>query len=460
MKHIHIRDFSGGHIHFIGIGGISMSGLAQILHSRGYKVSGSDLVQSPITQKLSSMGIKVFTDHRADNIKSADLIAYTAAVKDDNPELVEAKRLGLPSLDRASLLGQIMETFSYPIGVAGTHGKTTTTSMLAMILYYARLDPTILVGGEVDAIGGNVRIGQSSYFLTEACEYVGSFLKFRPLLSIILNIDLDHLDYFRDIDHIYSTFLDYARLIPKEGSMIGCYDDPRVRRLLTELDCNTISYGLEAGADWQAYDISYDDLDHPSFKLSYRGRYLDTFSIRLAGKHNILNSLAAIIAASTIGIDKATIKKALEDFKGTHRRFEEKGYTSQGALLIDDYAHHPTEIKATVKAAKNLGKRLFCIFQPHTYTRTKILFDDFVEVLSGVERLIIADIYAAREKDPGDIHSKDLAEALTKKGVDCLHISDFEKIAEYIRAKVKKDDIVITMGAGDIYKVGDMLIKK
>ncbi|HZK34090.1 MAG TPA: UDP-N-acetylmuramate--L-alanine ligase [Bacillota bacterium] len=459
MNNIHIKNFAGRHLHFVGIGGISMSGLAEILHSKGYSISGSDLQDSPITQGLKTQGIRVFTGHSGANVSGVDLVIYTAAVKDDNPELIEAHRVGIPALDRATLLGQIMETFSYPIGVAGTHGKTTTTSMLSIILDYAQLDPTILVGGQVDALGGNVRIGQSSYFLTEACEYVGSFLKFRPLMSIILNIDIDHLDYFKDIDHIYSTFLEYARLVPKEGTIIGCYDDPRVRQLLDELDCHTISYGLKSGSKWLAHDIVFDKMGCPSFKVTDQGKFIGTFSLRLPGDHNVLNALAAIAAASTIGVSVATIKEAILGFRGTNRRFEEKGYTGKGAMVIDDYAHHPTEIRATVKAMSNFNKKLWCVFQPHTYTRTKILFKDFTEAFDGVDHLIIADIFPAREKDPGNIHSRDLAKALSDKGIDCIYMSDFGKTAAYLETKAKADDLIITMGAGDIYKVGEMLVK-
>jgi len=457
---IHIRDFANKHVHFIGIGGISMSGLAEILLCKGYKVSGSDLKLSGLTSRLQSKGAVVYLGHNAQNINGADLVVYTAAVKDDNPELMEAKKQNIPCMDRATLLGQIMETFEYAIGVAGAHGKTTATSMLSVIMNHAGLDPTILVGGELDEIGGNVRTGKSKYFITEACEYMDSFLKFHPYIAIILNIDKDHLDYFKDINQIYKSFFEFASLVPESGCVIGCADDPLVSRLLKEIDRPAISYGIHQPADWTAVDISFDNEYHSSFTVMNNEENIGRFSLNVPGKHNIYNALACIAACHTAGISVAIMQEALLHYRGTHRRFEIKGKTSNQAVIVDDYAHHPTEIKATLKAAMNYPhNRLWCIFQPHTYTRTKKLFNEFTEAFDGVDFLILADIYAAREKNTGDISSQMLAEAITARGLNCTYIPEFSEIADYIREKSQPGDLIITMGAGNVYEIGDALLK-
>lgn len=457
---IHIRDFAGKHVHFIGIGGISMSGLAEILLERGYRVSGSDLRQSGLTARLKSKGATVYQGHNAHNIREADLIVYTAAVKDDNPELMEAKKQNIPYMSRATLLGQIMETFRFSIGVAGAHGKTTTTSMLSIMMNHAGLDPTILVGGELDEIGGNVQIGQSEYFITEACEYMDSFLKFHPYMAIILNIDKDHLDYFKDMNQIYDSFVNFANLVPKSGYVIGCGDDPLVARLMEEVNCSAISYGIDHPCHWLAHDIVYDKEGHSSFSVENNGRNLGQYTLKVPGKHNIYNALASIAACDIIGIPSDSMQEALLHYGGTHRRFEVKGKTCNQAVIIDDYAHHPTEIKATIRAALNYPhNRIWCIFQPHTYTRTKKLFQDFTEAFHGVDFLILADIYAAREKFTGDISSEMLAEAIARKDQNCTYISKFSLITDYVREHAKPGDLIITMGAGNIYEIGNALLQ-
>ena len=460
MENIHIENFKGKHVHFIGIGGISMSGLAEILHIKGYKISGSDLQHSAITDRLKANGIVVYEGHTGNNIDGADLIVYTAAVKEDNPEMIETKKRMMPYMDRATLLGQIMKTFSYAIGVSGTHGKTTTTSMLSIILDQANLDPTILVGGELDAIGGNVRTGNSNYFITEACEYVESFLKFHPYMALILNIDSDHLDYFRDLDHIYSAFVKYAELVPNNGYIIGCSDDPLVAKLMQGVQCRIVSYGIDNNADWTAHDISYDDSGCATFRVKNNQNEIGLFILKVPGKHNVYNALAALAASFTIGISIDVIKEALLNFHGTHRRFEIKGTTDNGVIVIDDYAHHPTEVKATLKAALNYPhNRIWCVFQPHTYTRTRKLFKEFVGAFSDVDSLIIADIYAAREVDTGDIHSKTLANAIADNNQSCVYLPSFESIVTYLKEHLEPNDLVITMGAGNIYQVGESLLK-
>ncbi len=459
MSKYHIRNFTGKHIHFVGIGGISMSGLAEILLEKAYQISGSDLQTSSLTKRLQNNGATIYQGHDAKNIKDVDLVVYTAAVKDDNPEIIEAKKRNIPIMDRATLLGQIMETFSFSIGVSGTHGKTTTTSMLSTMLNRAGLDPTILVGGELDEIGGNVRTGQSEYFITEACEYMDSFLKFKPFLAMILNIERDHLDYFKDIDHIYSSFLKFAQLVPKSGYVLGCGDDPRVTKLMTEVHSQTVSYGIDTPCDWMAFDINYDNLGNSEFRVENNGKDLGYFSLKVPGKHNIYNALASIAACGIIGISSEVMKDSLLHYHGTHRRFELKGKTNNQVTVLDDYAHHPTEVKATITAAHNYPyNQLWCIYQPHTYTRTKELFKEFTEAFQGVDYLIFADIYAAREKDPGDISSRMLAEAIADKGQNSIYLSNFKQIADYIQEHAKPNDLVITMGAGNVYQIGDILL--
>ncbi|TDT63448.1 UDP-N-acetylmuramate--L-alanine ligase [Fonticella tunisiensis] len=451
---------AGKRVHFIGIGGISMSGLAEILLIYGYKVSGSDRSESRITNKLKGMGAEVHIGHNAENVHGADIVVYTAAIREDNPEYQEAKRLNLPTYDRAEFLGYIMKEYSKSIAVAGTHGKTTTTSMLSLILLKAGLDPTILVGGEVDAIGGNARPGKSPYFITEACEYKGSFLKFYPYIGIILNVDADHLDYYRDIDDIYDTFLRFANLIPENGLLIGCAEDERAAKIMDEVNCNTISYGINKG-NYTAGNIKYDSRGCASFTVLYNGKVFGDFALKVPGEHNILNALASIAAAHFLGVDKGIIASSLLEFVGTHRRFDKLG-EKNGVTVIDDYAHHPTEIKATIKAAQNFSHtgKLYCVFQPHTYSRTITLFNEFTEAFYGVDKLILADIYAARERDNGIVNSSMLNDAIAAKGIDSIYIKSFEEIVDYLEENLKPGDLLITMGAGDVYRIGEMYLNK
>lgn len=447
------------YIHFIGIGGISMSGLAEILVGLGYKISGSDMKTTKITQKLEKMGIKVYSGHDERNIKNPDLVVYTAAVKEDNPELVKARKLDIPVMDRASLLGQIMKRYPYSIAISGTHGKTTTTSMVTMIMLEAKLDPTIHIGGELEAIGGNTKIGGNSYFITEACEYVESFLKFYPFLAIILNIELDHVDYFKDIDHIKSAFYKFASLVPPNGYVVGCADDPNTLSLINSLSCNKITYGIKSeNAEWTARDIFFDDMGCASFSLIRHGEKLDEIKLNIPGIHNVNNALAAAAACYMLGCDTTSIKEGLKKFTGAHRRFELKGVTNN-IRVVDDYAHHPSEVIATLKAAKNCRRsKIWCVFQPHTYTRTKSLLEEFSTAFADADKVIVADIYAAREKDTGEIHASTLADRINQKENKAVYISGFEAIAKYLEKHAASGDLIITMGAGDIYKVGELFL--
>ncbi|HEY9061847.1 MAG TPA: UDP-N-acetylmuramate--L-alanine ligase [Pseudobacteroides sp.] len=447
-------------IHFVGIGGISMSGLAEILLSQGYEISGSDMKASSITDRLQSMGIKFFNGHSSDNIENPDLVIYTAAVKKDNPELVKSQGLGIKTIERSVLLGQIMKQYPFSINVSGTHGKTTTTSMVTMIMMEAGMDPTVHIGGELNAIGGNTKIGGNKYFIAEACEYVESFLKFFPFMGIILNIEADHLDYFKGLDHIKESFLKFARLIPNEGFLIACADDSNVKDLLDKIDCNIITYGINSeDALWQARDINFDENGLGSYTLFKSNEEIGRINLGVPGIHNVSNSLAAAAACFTVGCSIDFVKSGLQKFSGTHRRFELKGF-SNDIKVIDDYAHHPSEIVATLNAAKNVPhNKLWCIFQPHTYTRTKALLNDFSNSFSDADYVIVSDIYAAREPDNGEINSLILSEKINEVSPKAKYIKHFEDIANYLHEKASPGDLIITMGAGDIYKVGEIFLK-
>jgi len=447
-------------IHFIGIGGISMSGLAEILIKNGYTVSGSDMKSSHITNKLKENGAQIYIGHNGDNIKDVDLVVYTAAISPENPEYIKAQELNIPLMDRAEFLGNIMKGHKYNVAVSGTHGKTTTTSMLAHIILNEDVDPTILVGGELDAIGGNVLAGNSDYFITEACEYKASFLKFFPYIGTILNIDADHLDYYRDINHIKETFEKFINIIPKEGFLVANIEDENVKTILDNHDykCTILTYGLTNGLI-QAKDINYNKLGCATFNVYTDDLLLCEIKLNVPGQHNVLNALASIGVSLILNFSKDSIMQGLESFTGTHRRFELKG-TKNGVTVIDDYAHHPTEIKATLSATKNYPhNKIYCVFQPHTYSRTLSLFEDFSNSFYDMDNLILADIYPAREKDTGVISSDMLGDKIRSKNINCINIHTFDEIVDYLKTNLKQGDILLTMGAGDIVNVGEMYLK-
>ncbi|MBO4845719.1 MAG: UDP-N-acetylmuramate--L-alanine ligase [Lachnospiraceae bacterium] len=446
------------HVYFCGIGGISMSGLAEILLSRGFKVSGSDMKESELTRILEEKGAKVFIGQRSENITSdIDLLVYTAAISKDNPEWIAMTDMGIPNISRAQLLGQIMKNFDLPIAISGTHGKTTTTSMITEILIGADTDPTVSVGGMLKSIGGNLRIGHSPYFVTEACEYTNSFLSFFPKIALILNIEEDHLDFFKDIDDIRNSFTRFASLLPKDGTLIINAEIDKLDTITGSINCPFITYGMNDSADYYATDITYDELAHPTYTLhSPSGE--DKVSLSVPGIHNVYNSMAAIAFSDAAGIDRKTALNALKGFCGTDRRFEKKGEIG-GVTIIDDYAHHPTEIKATLKAAQNYPhKTLWCVFQPHTYTRTKAFLNDFAEALSLADKIVLADIYAAREKNTIGISSLDLKAEIEKLGKECHYFPTFDEIENFLLENCSQSDLLITMGAGDIVKVGESLL--
>jgi UDP-N-acetylmuramate--alanine ligase len=449
-------------IHCIGIGGIGLSAIAEVLLSRGYNVSGSDMKESDMTNKLARMGARIFIGHRAENVENADLLVYSSAVSMDNPEIVRANERQIPVMSRAQMLGLLMGEYETSIAISGTHGKTTTTSMLSLILDHAALSPTILVGGNLAEIDGNVKVGHSNYFVTEACEYMDSFLELAPKIEIILNIDSDHLDYFKDIDHIVSSFDRFAHLVPGNGTIIAYDANPFVSRAIQGLD-NVVTFGLNENCTYYGKNIKFDENGMPSFDVMHDGEVLNRIQLAVPGEHNILNALAAYACADTLGVDHAVIKNTLEGYHGTQRRFDIIGTTSGGVKIIDDYAHHPTEIKATLAACQNVPhNKLWCLFQPHTYTRTMALFDEFAGAFEQTDKLIFAEIYAAREKNIYKISSKQLAEKIKSEHPDkeVLFFETFEEIAEYVRANAEAGDMVLTMGAGDIYKVGEMLLEK
>lgn len=457
MNGFNIKNLaSGSHIHMIGIGGISMSAIAHMLLSLGFSVSGSDRTKTNLTDKLEKLGVKVYEGQSADNIESPQLVCYTAAISEDNPELCRARENGIPCLERAELLGQIMTMYRYPLAIAGTHGKTTTTSMLSLIILSAKLDPTILVGGELPQIDGNYRIGGREYLVCEACEYVESFLNFKPFLSIITNIEADHLDYFGNLSNIIASFEKFARLNSPLGHIIVCSDDKNALSVVQNIESNVKKYAIyDKNADFSADYIKKNEMYGNSFDIIHNGEHFLSVDMRVSGEHNILNALAAAAAAYCLGIDKEAIKEGLESFTGTKRRFEKLGEVD-GITVIDDYAHHPTEIRATLTTAKAMDyNNVWCIFQPHTYSRTRSLFDEFVDVLPMADKLIIADVYSARERYDGSVHSCDLAVKIDK----AVYMNDFGAIKRYVLKNAKAGDLVLTVGAGDVFKIGRALVE-
>lgn len=446
-------------VHFIGIGGISMSGLAEILLDRGFTITGSDNHESAITKHLESRGVVNHYGQCAENITDdMDLVVYTAAIHPDNPEFIAAGQHNIPMMDRAELLGQIMKHYEKSVAVAGTHGKTTTTSMLSHIMLEAKCDPTISVGGILKAIHGNIRIGQSDYFVTEACEYTNSFLKLNPRIEVILNIEEDHLDFFKDIDDIRHSFREFAHRLPKDGTLIIHGNIENVDYFTEGLDSQIITFGLEPDNDYSAANIEFDNMANGSFDLMIHQEYIGRIQLNVSGIHNISNALAAIAAAVELNISLEDIKQGLLSYDGTDRRFEYKG-SFNGVTVIDDYAHHPTEIAATLTTAQNYPhKDIWCVFQPHTYTRTKAFLGEFATALALADKIVLADIFPARETDPGDIHSRDIQALLKEAGKEVWYFPSFTEIENFLSKNCTHGDLLITMGAGDVVNIGEALL--
>ena len=447
------------HIHMLGIGGVSMSGIAEMLKNWGFTVTGSDSSYSPIIKKLQKTGIYVRVGHDFENLSKADVVVYSAAIKQSDPEILKAKQLNIPIIERADFLGQITSCFEDTICISGTHGKTTTTSMISCCFLKANADPNIQVGALLKEIDGNYRIGNSEYFILEACEYVESFLKFYPNAEVILNIDNDHLDYFKNFENIKNAFVKYVNLLPKDGILVLNADDPNCLDLRKHSAAPTITYGINNDyANYRATNITFDKNGFPSFDVYHNGNFYATIKLSVAGLHNVSNSLACIALCDYYKLPKMNIKEALLTFTGANRRLEFKG-TFNGASLFDDYAHHPTEIKATANSIKNKQyHKSWVVFQPHTYSRTKNLLEDFAKALTNFDNIIVTDIYAAREDNIYNISSQDLVSKIKSSGRDAIYISDFNNIASYLKNHVEKDDIVVSLGAGTITNLSKYLI--
>ncbi len=447
-------------IHFIGIGGISMSGIAELMLSEGKKVSGSDSRESQITKRLEELGAKIGYPQKAENIpEDTETVVVTAAIHEDNPELKEARRRGLDVRTRADFLGQIMRGYDIPVAVAGTHGKTTTTAMVSKILLAAGMDPTISIGGMLRDIGGNFRIGSRKYFVMEACEYTNSYHSFYPGIGIILNIEEDHLDFFKDIEDIRLSFHKYALNIPDDGVLIINKDIEGFDVVAGGLKCRVVTFGSDPSSDYRAEHITYDEYARPSFEVVH-GEERRKISLGVCGEHNVINALAAIAASDEMKIRYEYLADGLKSYTGTDRRFEIKG-TVKGFTVIDDYAHHPTEIRATLStAAKYPHHELWVVFQPHTYTRTRALLDEFADALTLADHVICAEIYAARETDTLGMSGDLLREKISEKGTDCYYFPTFGEIENFIEKTLTDNDLLITMGAGDVVKIGEELLEK
>ncbi len=449
-------------IHMIGIGGVSMSGIAAILNNWGFIVTGSDWVKSETTDKLNQMGIKVTIGHNLEAIANSDVIVYSAAIKSDDPEMLEAKRLNIPTIERADFLGEITRCFNDTICISGTHGKTTTTSMISLCFIEALKDPSIQVGAFLKQINGNYKVGNSEHFIIEACEYVESFLKFTPKAEIILNIDNDHLDYFKTFDNIKNAFIKYVKLLPSNGLLIVNGDDSNCLELPKYTDAKAITYGItNKHTNFFAVNITFDNDGFPEFDVYYNDEFFDRIKLSVPGMHNVLNALSCIALCTEYGIDKTAIKTALLKFTGAHRRFEYKGKIKNIASVYDDYGHHPTEIIATAKSLMNKKyNKSWVVFQPHTYSRTKNLLEDFAKALLNFDNIIVLDIYAAREKNTYNISSKDLVDKIISLGKDAKYLPNFEECVSYIKENIEENDIVLTLGAGTITEIGPMLCQK
>lgn len=448
-------------IHMIGIGGVSMSGIAAILTNWDFTISGSDSSDSESVQSLIKKGIKVTIGHDLKDIAASDVVVYSAAIKQDDPEMLEAKRLNIPTIERADFLGELTRCYKDTICVSGTHGKTTTTSMISLCFIEALKDPSIQVGAFLKQIDGNYKVGNSEHFIIEACEYVESFLKFSPKAEIILNIDNDHLDYFKSFENIKKAFIKYVKLLPDDGLLVINGDDKNCLDLPQYTNAKFVTYGINnEEANFVAKNITFDDDGFAEFDVYHNNEFFEKVKLSVPGKHNVLNALSCIALCNEYGIDKNSIKIALSKFTGAHRRFEFKGKINNDVSVYDDYGHHPTEIVATAKSLMNKKyNKSWVIFQPHTYSRTKNLLNDFAKALINFDNIIVLDVYAARETNTYGVTSKDLVDKIISLGKDAKYIPDFNECADYVKSNVEKNDIVMTLGAGTVTQIGPMLVK-
>ena len=450
------------HIHLIGIGGISMSAIAETLKNWNFKVTGSDLSQSAITDNLNAHGIKTTIGHDLESAKSADLIIYSAAINEQDPEMVIAKENNIPLIGRGEFVGYLTKLYKEAICISGTHGKTTTTSMISVCFVEAEKDPSIEVGALLNTIGGNYRVGNSEYFILESCEYKGNFLKFFPNTEVILNIDNDHLDYYKTFENIVKTFNKFASLLDANGLLVTNADDENCLNLKNYTKGKFITYGIQnQNADYVAKNINFDNNGFPTFEVYKENKLLGKLSLSVAGNHNVLNALATVAVCDYYDISFAVIQSALKKFTGAERRLEFKGKIKNDTVSIfDDYAHHPTEIEATVNAILNKKfNESWVVFQPHTYSRTKNHLNEFAESISKFDNIILLDIYAAREQNTYDISTQDLANKIKSLGKKVLYMPDFDDVVSHLKSNVKENDIIITLGAGTVTKIGPMLLK-
>ena len=447
-------------IHMIGIGGVSMSGIAEILANWGFKVTGSNNVENENTKKLEESGIKVFIGHNKENVPGADVVVYSAAIKDDNVEIQAAKKLNIPTIERADFLGEITRCYNDTITIAGTHGKSTTTSMVSLCFLEAKRDPSIQVGADLPQINGNYKVGNSEDFIIESCEYVESFLKFSPKSAIILNIDNDHLDYFKTFDNVKNAFIKYVKLLPDDGILVVNGDDKNCLDLPSYTNAKHLSYGItNKHVDFFAVNIVFDNDGFPEFDVYSHDEFYERIKLHVPGMHNVLNALGCIALCNEYGLDKTSIKNGLSKFAGVGRRFEYKGKVN-GASVYDDYGHHPTEIVATSKALMNKKyNKSWIVFQPHTYSRTKLLLDDFAKALLNFDNIIVLDVYAARETNIYNITSEDLVNKIKSLGKNALYIKDFDECVSFLKSNVSEGDIVLTQGAGTVTQIGGKLVE-
>ena len=447
-------------IHMIGIGGVSMSGLAEFLTDYHIYVTGSDLHESENTKHLQKLGLSITIGSNKEMVKNADLIVYTAAIPKTDTEYTYALKLGKKMMERSEFLGEITKCFKDTICISGTHGKSTTTSMVALCFLEAQKDPTIEVGAYLKAIHGNNRTGHSDYFILESCEYVDSFLQFHPTTEIILNIDNDHLDYFKTIENIKKSFLAFTNRLPNHGVVIANIDDENTKEVLKHVQHHFITYGIESDAEFKALNIQLDSYGYPTFDCYKKQEYYDTYTLKVHGKHNILNALAAIATSDFYEIDMKVIKKAIEAFTGANRRFERIG-NYKGIPIFDDYAHHPTEIKTTYLCSKEIPHHeTWAIFEPHTYSRTKDHLEEFAQILKQFDHILLAPIYAAREENIYHISSQDLETLIKKENENVLYLENYQQIEDYLKEHVKEKDIIVTIGAGTINQVGYALLNE
>jgi UDP-N-acetylmuramate--alanine ligase len=436
-----------------------MSGIAEVLLNLGYRVSGSDLRETDITRRLIELGGTIAYGHAPENLGTADVVVTSTAVKTDNPEVVEAHRRLIPVIPRAEMLAELMR-MKYGVAVAGTHGKTTTTSMVSTVLSRAGIDPTVVIGGRLDSIGSNAKLGQGKFLVAEADESDGSFLKLSPTIAVVTNVDADHLDYYQDLDEIRRTFVDFINKIPFYGLAVLCLDDVNIQGLIPQVKKRFVTYGLSTQADFNAVDIEHC-AERTTFTVCYQGERLGQMSIRMPGRHNVLNALATVAVARELEVPFDEIAEAFRDFCGVQRRFQPK-YEGQGIMVVDDYGHHPTEIRATLAAARaGWERRVVAVFQPHRYTRTQALFEEFVTSFYQADHLVVMDIYAAGEAPIPGVEAQKLAEDIAGHGHRDVHYRpDFDTAVEHLLEQVREGDLVLTLGAGNVWQVGEELARR